>query len=695
MGNLNGILSSEDKRYRDKLQDNGRIYMAEVMDTRSPLKIGDLKVWIINTNSNKKDPSNWITAKCVSPVYGCTSNKEDISDDENISFGWWNPMPYVGNYVFVFFPNLIGGNSECYWFGSPMDVSNVMLPGISYDLTNENNVDYKPVCDKNYLKTKKAQNDNNKNNTNPLNNTLNIGDNLGIGSDLLGDLGNISDFGDITNLISKDMIDSAVSMGLSAGITAMTGGAVPPMVTDMIVSKVKESVTKKVNQKLNNGNGNGGNNGSKKNGGNNGSKKNGGNTINGNSDILNSADITLPINMESIEGLIKGALKNLDGNSLNATAMSNAIMKSINNQNKPKEYKVLSKALKEQGLDEDRFRGISTASSFRETPSRCYGFLSPLGNQFVIDDGWVAEGEKQSWIENPKKKQEGKYDDKAMHTEKDDYGVEHNKKQWKAEINESGKDDKLNRFHGGFRFRTRNGTQLLILDCGTIYMINKDGSAWVELSNDGYIDCYSKAGISATSDGDINFYAKKDINLECENQIRMSSKKGILMETPGNINANSGSFNSSAHISVETIEANTGVINSLKSSNAEINGIFSGSLQGTAYYATYAGREPVEQEKPNVKEQIQIPETTKIKKHKTNTKQKKNPVNKETVVSRRPLHEPWEEHNKNDFIPKLNSIGKPNNKSKNEKNNSINNSQNKSELTVNNNLVGQNNGNKS
>ena len=519
MGNLNGILSSEDKRYRDKLQDNGRIYMAEVMDTRSPLKIGDLKVWIINTNSNKKDPSNWITAKCVSPVYGCTSNKEDISDDENISFGWWNPMPYVGNYVFVFFPNLIGGNSECYWFGSPMDVSNVMLPGISYDLTKENNTDYKPTCDKNYYKT--------------------------------------------------------------------------------------------------------------------------------------------------------------------------------TNKDKPKEYKVLSKALKEQGLDEDRFRGISTASSFRETPSRCYGFLSPLGNQFVIDDGWVAEGEKQSWIENPKKKQEGKYDDKAMHTEKDDYGFEHNKKQWKADINESGKDDKLNRFHGGFRFRTRNGTQLLILDCGTIYMINKDGSAWVELSNDGYIDCYSKAGISATSDGDINFYAKKDINLECENQIRMSSKKGILMDTPGNINANGGSFNSSSHISVETIEANTGVINSFKSSNAEINGIFSGSLQGTAYYATYAGREPVEQEKPNIKEQIQIPETTKIKKHKTNTKQKKNPVNKETVVSRRPLHEPWEEHNKNDFIPKLNSIGKPNNKSKNEKNNSINNSQNKSELTVNNNLVGQNNGNKS
>lgn len=505
MGNINGILSADDVKYRDKLQDNGRIYMAEIMDARTPLRNGDLKVWIIKTNSDRKNPKNWITAKCVSPMFGCTANKDSLNTDENISFGWWNPMPYVGNYVFVFFPNVFGDNSACYWFGSPMDVSNCMLPGISYDLTTENNTDYKPVCDKNYLKKKNK----NKNQT-------------------------------------QD--------------------------------------------------------------------------------------------------------KNQD-----------------NVKDKPKEYKVLSEALKKQGLDKDRLRGISTASSFRETPSHCYGFLSPLGNQFVIDDGWVSEGEKKSWIEDSKKETKN---DAEMHKGKDDYGYEHINKAWKAELKEGSKGDKLNRFHGGFRLRTRNGTQLLVLDCGTIYMINKDGSAWVEITDDGYIDCFSEKGVSVASDGDINLYSKKSINIESDESINMSAKKGIMIETPGQINANSGTFNTSANITTENISANTATINSLKSSNAELNGIFSGSLQGTAYYATYAGTTPIKQEEPNVKEQEIIGKNAKIKKHKTN--------DSESVVSRKPTHEPWKEHDKNKCIPELKSCCQTKNNSSNVENSSGTNENNNS-----------------
>lgn len=499
MSSMNGILSSRDRDNIKSLHDNSMIYLAEVMDTRSPLRNGDIKVWILKTASNKKDPSNWITAKCVSPMFGNSIPNDTIDSDKNTSFGWWNPVPYVGNYVFVFFPSVIGENSTCYWFGSPMEVSNCMLPGISYDLTKDKNEDYKPVYDKNYFRNKKSKS---------LNNTTND----------------------------------------------------------------KSSLENKVSDK-----------------------------------------------------------------------------------NDAQEYKILSKALQKQGLDKDRLRGISTASSFRETPSHCYGFLSPLGNQFIIDDGWVSDGEKKSWVEDKKKKQENQYNDKEMHTGKDDYGNEHINKDWTADLNEDSKNNKLNRFHGGFRFRTRNGTQLLILDCGTIYMINKDGSAWMELSNDGYIDCYSKKGISASSEGDINLYSDKDINIECLGKLNIKAQKGILMETPSQINIDGGTFNMSSNISVENISANTAVINSLKSSNAEINGIFNGTLQGTAYYATYAGMIPVKQPEPNIDEQEIITSVAKIEKKDVNGEQ--------SIVSRNPRHEPWDEHNKNDYIPMLNSISNTNNKS--------------------------------
>lgn len=510
MSSMNGLLTQKDRDNIKSMKDNSMIYLAEVMDTRSPLRNGEIKVWIIKTASNKKDPSNWITARCVSPMFGNTINDDSYDEDKNISYGWWNPVPYVGNYVFVFFPSVVGENTSCYWFGSPIEVSNCMLPGISYDLTKDNNTDYKPVYDKNYLKKK-----NNKSKSNTTND----------------------------------------------------------------------------------------------------------------------------------------ASSNENKNSKKDDA---------------KEYTILSKALETQGLKDDRLRGISTASSFRETPSRCYGFLSPLGNQFVIDDGWVSDGEKKSWVEDARKKQENQYIDKEMHKGKDDYGLEHASKEWKAELKEGSKDDKLNRFHGGFKFRTRNGTQLLILDCGTIYMINKDGSAWMELSDDGYIDCYSKKGISASSEGDINLHSDKNINIDCSGKLNISAKQGIIMETPVQINANSGTFNVSSNISTENISANTGIINTFKSSNVELNGTLQGTLQGTAYYATYAGSIPIKQPEPNIKEQEIIPPTLKIEKNTTNGSQ--------STVSRKPRHEPWKEHDKNDCIPQLNSLGKPNNKNdsndKNDKNDS-------------------------
>ena len=471
MANMGHKLNKNEIKTLTKNNDVGRIYIAEVMDTRTPLYNGDIKVWVLNSGTERSNPNNWIIAHSANGTCGVTINtstqkKEDFNNQQT-SFGWWNPMPYIGNYVFVFYPTGYGENAIAYWFGTPLKINNIMLPGIPYDLTqNSSNIDYSPKCETNHL------------------------------------------------------------------------------------------------------------------------------------------------NVDHQKGQV---------------------------------YPMLDNALKEQGLDKDLLRGVSTASSFREIPSMCYGFLSPLGNQFVIDDGWSNGDKNIPWTIEPRKND-------MDNDGKDDYGLHHNKKQWKAELSDNSTEDKLNRFHGGFRFRTRNGTQLLILDTGNIYMINKDGSAWMELSDDGYIDCYSARGVNVASDGDINLHSKANINIEAKGMISMKSGEGFSLDTAGNIKAQCGSLNVSAQVSVPTVISEVANIGLLTSKNAQLNGTFQGTLNGTAQFATLAGSTPIQQPIPVINQVVLTPTIV------TETKSVEQMVdgsNETSIATRIPSHEPYAGHDKNKFIPKM------------------------------------------
>lgn len=462
---MNSRLTNSEKRAVLKYHDDNKIYIAQVMDTRAPLKNGDLKVWILNSGNERENPKNWVIAH---PANGCNNvlnfNKVgNLYNTQETSFGVWNTIPYIGNYVFIFYPCSVDSTSTAYWFGSPSYYNNLMIPGIPYDLTQTTNLEAK--FENNYH----------------------------------------------------------------------------------------------------------------------------GNTVE------------------------KGSI-----------------------------YTPLQNGLELQGLDKDRLRGVSTASTFRDTPSHCYGFLSPLGNQMVIDDGWSKGDSNINWINDPRSNDND-------NSNKDDYGVYHSKKEWIASISESDKDNKLNRFHGGFRFRTRNGTQLLILDCGNIYMINKDGTAWMELSDDGYIDCYSAFGINAASDGDINLHAP-NINIEADETITLNAKKSIILNSSGNINANSNVLAVSKKISTPSLDAGAGIINSITSGAANMTGIFAGTLQGTALYATSAGTLPIEQPLPSLSSaeisEVEYPTYYDVEQE----------VNNDTITSintRVPSHEPWAGHDKNNCIPDL------------------------------------------
>ena len=155
----------------------------------------------------------------------------------------------------------------------------------------------------------------------------------------------------------------------------------------------------------------------------------------------------------------------------------------IDNESIP--YTPLDEAFQRQGLSEDLLRGPTSSGIKRESPSRVYGILTPYGNQFVLDDGWNQNDNLDNW-------------DNANAPQAQDLNQDLN----------------VERYDSGIRLRTRDDVQILLSNNkGHVYMINRDGTAWAELNNDGYVDCWALKSVSAASDGDINLNAKRNINI--------------------------------------------------------------------------------------------------------------------------------------------------------------------------------------
>ena len=139
----------------------------------------------------------------------------------------------------------------------------------------------------------------------------------------------------------------------------------------------------------------------------------------------------------------------------------------------------------EKGKHNDAIRGTTTSGAKRESPSKVFGILTPGQHQFVMDDG-------------------------------DDAGV-----------------DK------GIRLRTAGGAQILLNDeKGLVYIINKQGTAWIELTNEGKMDVFCT--------DDISYHSLKDFNLHVDGDINIQSKGSIKIRAEGadgiNINATTGDY---------------------------------------------------------------------------------------------------------------------------------------------------------
>lgn len=171
------------------------------------------------------------------------------------------------------------------------------------------------------------------------------------------------------------------------------------------------------------------------------------------------------------------------------------------------------KILLKQGLDRDTFRGVITSSSQREAPSSVFGISTP-GRPFndLADDARFLEKVRNEEIPESEYEKRAKTR-KGGHTFVLDDG------------DAFGNNELV-------RLRTARGHQILMHDSqNTLYISNADGTAWVELTNEGAVKVFTDGGFSVRSKGSINLRSDGSINMDAGGAIRMRSKTQHRVET--------------------------------------------------------------------------------------------------------------------------------------------------------------------
>lgn len=139
-----------------------------------------------------------------------------------------------------------------------------------------------------------------------------------------------------------------------------------------------------------------------------------------------------------------------------------------------------TQSIAEQGLINDNIRGLTSSSARRESPSQVFGVNTP---------GPLESGKKYR---------------KGGHSfVMDDHdGEEH------------------------ITFMTRSGSQIRIDESnGLLYFINKKGTAWFQMDEDGNIDFFGAEDISLRAQRDFNIRADRNINIEAGQNIYMKAAK--------------------------------------------------------------------------------------------------------------------------------------------------------------------------
>jgi hypothetical protein len=169
----------------------------------------------------------------------------------------------------------------------------------------------------------------------------------------------------------------------------------------------------------------------------------------------------------------------------------------------------------QQGLETDKIRGTVTSNSQRETPSFVFGMSTPgravndLQDRFKTKQAIDAELNKTDTTISSNQYTARKGGHTFIMDDGDVYG-----------------DSNL------VRLRTAGGHTILMHDTeNIIYITNKQGNSWIELTPNGAINVYGSKSFSLRSEANVNIHSDANVNIHAGDSINCYAGNNIETET--------------------------------------------------------------------------------------------------------------------------------------------------------------------
>jgi len=167
-------------------------------------------------------------------------------------------------------------------------------------------------------------------------------------------------------------------------------------------------------------------------------------------------------------------------------------------------HSVVAGIMMQQGLIRDTVRGPITSNSQRESPSACYGMVTP--GKPVYQSG-ISDLEIKTRLERGELTPE----DIQVISRQGGHSIVMD------DGNLEGKDSLV-------RIRTAKGHQITMSDDGDcFYIIHANGQTWLEFGKQGTVDVFSTNSVNVRTQGTINLHADRDINMFAGGAINMKS----------------------------------------------------------------------------------------------------------------------------------------------------------------------------
>ncbi len=183
--------------------------------------------------------------------------------------------------------------------------------------------------------------------------------------------------------------------------------------------------------------------------------------------------------------------------------------------------------LSTQGLLPDEFRGITTSSARRESPSNVFGISTPG----PVDR---TSGAPRGKVGTKERNNSGSFVSRlggttfVMDDGDDNYLRKSHASEGPAEyasVQDNEKGGQPDIPHNELvRIRTRTGHQILLHNSeDLIYIGNSRGTTWIELTSNGKIDIFAEDSVSIHTKNDFNITADRDINMKAGRNVNLIS----------------------------------------------------------------------------------------------------------------------------------------------------------------------------